>query len=123
MVILASFLAREGLDADVPLTLRATSFVALEEEVVELELVEAEDVAALVLADAGGGEGGLALLLADADFEEAADDGAFLEKKENKFFCFGGGLLDFAIVMVYEIRLNNGIGMVQVNAARSAGIL
>ena len=122
MVILASFLAREGLDLDAPLTLRATSFVALEEEVVELELVEAEDVAALVLADAGG-EAGLALLLADADFEEAADDGAFLEKKENKFFCFGGGLLDFAIVMVYEIRLNNGIGMVQVNAARSAGIL
>ena len=58
-------------------------------------------LAALVLED-GSPEDFLALLdsdvvdlvVDDADW----DGGAFLEKKENRFFCLGGGLVDFAMV-------------------------
>jgi len=43
----------------------------------------------------------LVLLLVVADFGTDAD--AFLLKKEKRFFCFGGGLVDFAIVVVVDI--------------------
>ena len=43
----------------------------------------------------------LVLLLVVADFGTDAD--AFLLKKEKRFFCFGGGFVDFAIVVVVDI--------------------
>ena len=40
-------------------------------------------------------------LLADADKDAAG--GVFLEKKEKRFFCFGGGFVFFAIVCTDNI--------------------
>ena len=46
----------------------------------------------------------VALLLEEDDADAAGFDvDSFLEKKEKRFFCFGGGLVDFAIVVVVDI--------------------
>ena len=65
--------------------------------VVELLFLLLFDDAALALL-LGGAALALACCLALLD---DADVG-FLEKNENRFFCFGGGLVDFAMVLLYR---------------------